>query len=205
MYIIGLTGGIGSGKSEAAKQFARLGVPVVDTDVIAHALTAAGTPELEAIAQAFGAGFLNADGSLNRPRLRAHILGNTSERMKLEAILHPAIYRQAVSQLEQNQKTLHPDYQILAVPLMFENDRYQSIVNKTLVIDCDESLQIKRAMARSQLSQDEVIAMMQAQTTRNVRLQRADEIIENNGTLDDLAEKINKLHKKIIKTCIVSK
>jgi len=205
MYIIGLTGGIGSGKSEAARQFTRLGVPVVDTDVIAHALTAAGTPELEAIAQAFGAGFLNTDGSLNRPGLRAHILGNTAERMKLEAILHPAIYRRAVSLLKQNQETLHPDYQILVVPLMFENDRYQSIVNKTLVIDCDESLQIKRAMARSQLGEDEVKAMMQAQITRGARLQRADEIIENNGALEDLVDKINKLHKKIIKTCIVSK
>lgn len=205
MYVIAITGGIGSGKSEAARQFANLGVPVVDTDVIAHALTATGSPVLNEIARIFGAGFLNNDGSLNRAKLRAHILNDPGERLKLEALLHPAIYDWAVEQLTQNQDTLHPDYQILVIPLLFENSRYQTLINKILVIDCDENLQIKRAMSRSQLTEREVMALMDAQITRASRLKLADEVIENNGSLTELIEKVNKMHKKFIKTCIVSK
>lgn len=205
MYVIALTGGIGSGKSEAAKQFSRLGVPVVDTDVIAHALTAAGSPMLGEIAHVFGIGFLNADGTLNRAKLRAHILNHPGERLKLEALLHPAIHDRAVELLTNNQNTLHPDYQILVIPLMFENNRYQALVNKTLVVDCDENLQVKRAMSRSQLTEQEVKAIMDAQTTRATRLRLADEVIENNGSVAELIEKVNKIHKKFIKTCIVSK
>jgi len=205
MHVIALTGGIGSGKSEAAKQFSRLGVPVVDTDVIAHALTAAGSPMLGEIAHVFGIGFLNADGTLNRAGLRAHILNHPEERLKLEALLHPAIHDRAVELLTNNQNTLHPGYQILVIPLMFENNRYQALVNKTLVVDCDENLQVKRAMSRSQLTEQEVKAIMDAQTTRATRLRRADEVIENNGSVAELIEKVNKIHKKFIKTCIVSK
>ncbi len=205
MYIVALTGGIGSGKSEAAKLFAELGVPVADTDVIAHELTAAGSPMLSKIAHIFGAEVLNADGSLNRARLRAHILDNPSERLKLEHLLHPAIYDRAIQLLKNNDSTLQPPYQILVIPLLFENNRYDNIVNKILVIDCDEHLQISRAMTRSKLSEQEVKAIMSAQTTRKVRLNGADEVIENNGSLSELTEKVNKLHNKLIKTCIVSK
>lgn len=205
MYVIAITGGIGSGKSEAAKQFANLGVPVVDTDVIAHALTATGSPMLNEIARIFGTSFFNNDNSLDRAKLRAHILDNPEERLKLEALLHPAIHDRAVEQLAQNQNTLHPDYQILVVPLLFENNRYQSLINKVLVIDCDENLQIRRTMSRSQLTEHEVTALMHAQTTRAIRLKLADEVIENNGSVAELIEKVNKMHKKFIKTCIVSK
>lgn len=205
MYVIALTGGIGSGKSEAARQFAKLGAPVVDTDAIAHALTAAGSPILGEIAHIFGAGFLNADGTLNRARLRTHILNNPAERLKLEALLHPAIHDRAVELLTNNQNTLHPSYQILVIPLMFENNRYQALANKTLVVDCDENLQVKRAMTRSQLTEQEVKAIMDAQATRAARLKLADEVIENNGSMTELIDKVNKLHKKFIRTCIVSK
>lgn len=205
MYIVALTGGIGSGKTEAAKQFAKLGVPVVDTDIIAHELTRVGEPALAEIGRVFGTHFLNTDGSLNRARLRAHILNDSSERLKLEALLHPAIHDRAVKLLTDNQTRLHPAYQILVVPLLFENNHYQPIMNKALVIDCDESLQIQRAIARSQLAESEVKAMMAAQTSRATRLKLADEVIENNGSVEELAEKINKLHNKFIKTCIVSK
>lgn len=205
MYIVALTGGIGSGKSEVAKQFAKLGIPVVDTDVIAHTLTVAGEPALAEIERIFGSSFLNVDGSLNRKKLRTHIFNNDAERLKLEALLHPLIHDCALRQLDQNEKLWHPAYQILVVPLLFENNRYKSDINKTLVIDCDESLQIKRTMARSQLTESEVKAMIDAQTTRTMRLKLADEIIENNGSVAELSVKINKLHKKLIKTCIVSK
>lgn len=205
MYIVALTGGIGSGKSEAAKQFEQLGVPVVDTDVIAHALTATGSPMLSEISKIFGAGILNGDGSLNRAGLRAHVLNDPAERMKLEKLLHPAIYEHAIEQLNNNDNSLNAQYQILVVPLLFENNRYRNAINKTLVIDCEESLQIKRAMARSKLTEDEVKAIMAAQTTRAVRLKNADEVIENNGSLEELIENVKKIHKKLIRTCIVSK
>ncbi len=205
MYIVALTGGIGSGKSEAAKQFSQLGVPVVDTDAIAHALTAAGSPMLSEISKIFGAGILNGDGSLNRASLRALVLKDPAERIKLEKLLHPAIYEHAIKQLTDNDNQLKPQYQILVVPLLFENNRYHDAINRTLVIDCEENLQIKRAMARSKLTEDEVKAMMAAQTTRAFRLKNADEVIENNGSLEELIENVKKIHKKLIRTCIVSK
>ncbi|MDO9051918.1 MAG: dephospho-CoA kinase [Methylotenera sp.] len=205
MIVIALTGGIGSGKSEAAKQFKKLGVPVVDTDAIAHALTVAGEPLLTEIGRIFGMEFLNADGTLNRAKLRAHILSDAKERLKLEALLHPAIHARAVKQLTANQNQLHPLYQVLVVPLFFENNRYQAITHKILAIDCDEALQIERAMARSGLSEPEVKAMMAAQVCRETRRKLSDEVIENNGSVEDLAKKINELHKKLINTCIVNK
>ena len=205
MYIVALTGGIGSGKSEAAKQFSQLGVPVVDTDLIAHALTAAGSPMLSEISKIFGAGILNGDGSLNRASLRALVLKDPAERIKLEKLLHPAIYAHAIKQLTDNDNQLKPQYQILVVPLLFENNRYHDTINKTLVIDCEESLQIKRAMARSKLTEDEVKAIMAAQATRAFRLKNADEVIENNSSLEELIENVKKIHKKLIRTCIVSK
>jgi dephospho-CoA kinase len=205
MYIVAITGGIGSGKSEAAKQFAQLGVPVVDTDVIAHELTVTGSPVLSEIKHIFGTEVLNEDSSLNRGRLRAHILNDPAERLKLEGLLHPAIYERALELIEHNDSKLQPQYQILVVPLLFENDRYQNVIDKILVIDCDENVQISRAMARSKLSKEEVKAIMAAQISRKARLNGADEVIENNGSLAELNEKVNKLHNKLIKTCIVSK
>lgn len=205
MYIVALTGGIGSGKSEAAKQFAQLGVPVVDADVIAHELTATSSHVLCEIAQMFGTEVLNDDGSLNRSRLRALVLNNPAERLKLEGLLHPAIYERALELIKNNENKLQPQYQVLVIPLLFENNRYDSVIDKILVIDCDENMQISRAMARSKLSEEEVKAIMAAQTSRKVRLNGADEVIENNGSLAELNEKVNKLHNKLIKTCIVSK
>lgn len=205
MTVIALTGGIGSGKSEAAKQFAKLGVPVVDVDLIAHELTAVGEPTLAEISHAFGADFLNTDGTLNRAKLRAHVFEREDERLKLEAILHPAIQKRALSQLAANEHQLKPAYHIIVIPLLFESNRYASIVHKVIVVDCDEQLQIQRAMARSQLSEAQVKAIMGAQVSRATRLSLADEVIENNGSLADLTEKIIEIHEKLIKTCIVSK
>jgi dephospho-CoA kinase len=203
--IVALTGGIGSGKSEAAKQFAALGVPIVDTDVIAHALTAAGAPILNDIKQLFGADFFNADQTLNRVKLRELVFHSPTERLKLESLIHPAIHQRALSQLVENENVWHPVYQILVIPLLFENNRYNGVADKVLVIDCEESLQIKRAMARSKMNESDVKEMMNAQVSRDVRLKFADEIIVNNGTLAELQEKVTLIHKKLIKTCIVSK
>lgn len=205
MYIVALTGGIGSGKSEAARQFAKLGVPVVDTDVIAHELTAPGSPMLTQIEHLFGKDVFNEDGSLNRSSLRALVLQQPAQRLKLEELLHPAIHERAIALLKENDSKLSPPYQILVIPLLFENKRYHNIINRIVVIDCDENTQISRAMARSNLSRIEVASIMAAQTSRTVRLNGADEVVENNGSLEELIEKVNKLHNKLIKTCIVSK
>jgi dephospho-CoA kinase len=203
--IIALTGGIGSGKSEAARQFAALGVPIVDADVIAHALTETGQPLLNEISNILGADFINTNGALNRAKLREHVFNNLTERLKLEALIHPAIHKHAIEQLAKNENLLHPAYQILVIPLLFENNRYNGVADKILVVDCDENLQIKRAMARSNMRESDVKDIMSAQVDRNVRLKFADEIILNNGTLAELQEKVALIHKKLIKTCIVSK
>ncbi|MSP86810.1 MAG: dephospho-CoA kinase [Methylotenera sp.] len=205
MTIIALTGGIGSGKSEVARQFSALGVPIVDLDVIAHALTATGEPLLTDIVGIFGGDFLNKDNTLNRIKLREHVLQHPQERLKLEALLHPAIYQRAIKQLHDNEINLHPSYQILVIPLFFENNRYDSVVDTVLVIDCDEAKQIKRAMARSQMTELAVKTMMAAQVSRTVRLSLADAVILNNGSLAELQANVTKIHKKFIKTCIVSK
>ena len=205
MFIVALTGGIGSGKSEAAKQFALLNVPVVDTDLIAHELTAAGAPLLKEISKIFGKDFLTADGALNRAKLRAHVFAVQHERLKLEALLHPAIHARALQLLAENEKKLQPDYQILVVPLLFENNRYDVVVNQTLVIDCDENVQITRAMARSNFTYAQVKAMIDAQISRQKRLDLADEVIENNGSINEIVDKVINLHKKFIKTCVVKK
>lgn len=205
MTIIALTGGIGSGKSEAAKQFAALGIPVVDTDAISHALTATGHPMLQRINQALGPGFIKEDGSLDRAKMRAYIFDNSEARAKLEALMHPAIHAEAVSQLAHNEKTLHPIYQIVVVPLLFESDRYKTLSHQTLVIDCDESQQVARTMTRSNLTEQQVRAIMAAQVSRSFRLERADIVIENNGTRAELLEKVSEFHKNFINTCIVSK
>ncbi|HNU65772.1 MAG: dephospho-CoA kinase [Methylotenera sp.] len=201
MSIIALTGGLGSGKSEAAKQFAKLGVPVVDTDVIAHALTANGAPALKQISELFGPQFLTNEGALDRAKLRAHVFAHPQERSKLEALLHPLIRAAALKQLAENEHQQHPDYQILVIPLLFENNQYQTSIHKILLIDCDEQLQIARAMARSFLTQAEAQAILDAQVSRTTRLKLADEVIENNGTLAELTESVEKMHQKLIKIC----
>jgi dephospho-CoA kinase len=199
MTIIALTGGIGSGKSEVALQFAQLGVPIVDTDVISHQLTAIGSPVLAQINHLFNANFLAPDGHLDRAKLRAHVFNNPDERKKLEALLHPLIRANALKQLAENEHSLKPIYQILVIPLLFENNQYAGLVHKILVVDCDETLQIQRAMVRSQLTKAQVEAIMAAQVSRATRLSQADEVIENNGTLAELIENISNMHKKLVK------
>jgi dephospho-CoA kinase len=205
MQVVVLTGGIGSGKSEAAKQFAALGVPVVDVDAIAHQLTAKGQALLGQIQLLFGAEFLLADGSLDRAKLAAQVFSHAEQRLKLESLLHPAIYEAAVQQLKDNAKNSDAPYQILVIPLYFESTRYQEVAEKVLVIDCPEALQIERAMQRNGSTAASVKAVMHAQVSRARRLEGADEVIDNHGNLAALQEKVGQLHKKFIKTCIVNK
>ena len=167
MYIVALTGGIGSGKSEAAKIFAEIGVPVVDVDIISHQLTAANQPLIKDIEANFGKPFITPEGALNRAAMRKLVFEDTSARAKLNAILHPAIYEEALKQLQ-----LHKDapYQILVIPLLFESPRYSPHINRILVIDCDEKTQIARVKQRSQLPESEIINIIKAQTSRKKQL-----------------------------------
>lgn len=205
MTIIALTGGIGSGKTEAANQFAALGIPVVDTDVISHALTATGQPMLAKINLALGPGFISELGELDRAKLRAHVFDHPDARIKLEGLLHPAIHAEAVNQLADNKKNLNPAYQIVVVPLLFESQRFRTLSHHILVIDCDEEKQLERTMARSHLAPSQVKAIIAAQVSRSTRLEHAEYVIENNGTREELVEKVTLFHENFINTCIVSK
>lgn len=201
MFLVGLTGGIGSGKSEAARVFRELGVPVIDTDAIAHELTASGHPVLKKIIAQFGNTYMLADQSLDRAALRKKVFADKEARQQLESILHPAIYDAVLQAIQQHSEA---PYQVIAVPLLFESERYQKLVNRTLLIDCDENLQISRTTARSGLNPAEVEAIMRAQMPRAERLRKADNIISNNGNLTNLRQKVEDIHKNYMQACIVN-
>lgn len=202
MKVVALTGGIGSGKSEATSQFAALGVPVVDTDIISHQLTASGQPLVSIIANKFGNQVVNKNGGLERAALRKLIFKDPAARAQLNAILHPPIHDIAMQQL-----AAHSDqpYAILAIPLLDEGSIYLSDIDDILLIDCDETLQIARVMQRSHLSEEEVRAIMAAQTPHKTRIKMANIVITNDESVAKLHEKIKQFHQKYIKTCIVSK
>jgi dephospho-CoA kinase len=192
--VVGLTGGIGSGKSAAAKRFAQHGIAVIDTDIISRALTAANGAAMPAIKQQFGAEFVRADGALNRDLMREKVFSDPAAKRKLEAILHPMIRAESISRIQQAKSP----YVILAVPLLFETDGYKNLINNTLVIDCAEETQIQRVRARSGMTQEQVRAVIEAQIPRLARLKKADEVINNNGLLDELVQQVDKLHKKYL-------
>ena len=202
MFVVGLTGGIGSGKSEAAKLFAELGVPVTDVDVISHQITGANQPLIKDIEANFGYAYITPQGALNRAAMRKLVFNDDAARTKLNAILHPAIYDEALKQLEQNK---HAPYQILAIPLLFESPRYSPHINRILLIDCDEAMQIARVKLRSQLPESEILQIIKAQTPRKKLLLLANDIIKNNENVADLREKVMEIHQKYLNTCIVSK
>ena len=212
MYVVALTGGIGSGKSEAAKIFAELGVSVTDVDTISHQLTSANQPLVDILAANFGHQYITPDGALNRKAMRDLVFTDQNALEKLNAILHPAIYDQAIKQLQQNANALNPTlsdqtlpYQILVVPLLFESPRYSPHINRILVIDCDEKIQIERVKKRSNLPETQIMQIIKTQTSRKQRLKLANDVIENNENVEKLREKIMLIHKKYINTCILSK
>ena len=192
-FIVGLTGGIGSGKSTAAEIFAALGVAVVDTDVIAHELTAKGGEALPAIAAAFGDSVLQADGQLDRAAMRRLAFSDPSAKARLEAILHPMIRRASEARCRAAADSASP-YVLLVVPLLVESGALRNLVDRVLVVDCDETVQISRVMARSALSSDEVRAIMASQASRARRLAAADEVLTNNESREILSAQIGRLH-----------
>lgn len=189
MLIIGLTGGIGSGKSTAAEIFAELGVPVIDTDIIAHELTRPGQPAVEEIAARLGRDVLSVNGDLDRDRLRRLVFQDPQKRLQLEQILHPRILDEVDRRIHQ----LNAPYCIVVIPLLFEKN-LQARVDRTLVIDCPESLQRERVLQRPEMDPTQVDAILRSQLTREARRERADDIVTNTTDLDTLRQQIMGLH-----------
>jgi len=189
-FCVGVTGGIGSGKSRAAAMFGELGAGVVDTDDISHALTGRDGHAMPAIAAAFGASVTAADGSLDRTAMRKLIFANPDSRKALEDILHPLIRAEARRQVS----LLTTPYVLLVVPLLLETGSYRDLIQRILVIDCDESLQLSRTMQRSQLTEDAVRAIMAAQIPRQQRLAQADDVISNNSDMAYLRAQVADMH-----------
>lgn len=190
--IIGLTGGIGSGKSAAAEIFAALGADIIDTDVIARELTLPGAPALAEIAAKLGTEFILSDGSLDRAALRRRVFADNTAKQTLEAILHPRIRRRAAELLAQSQTP----YVLLVVPLLIESGAYRDIAQRILVVDCPEEIQISRTMARSGLSEAEARAILANQASRAERLSHADDVIDNGGDRETLHTQVAALDLK---------
>lgn len=196
--VVAVTGGIGSGKTEVCKCFSTLGVPVVDLDQIAHEMSTPGSTAMQAVRATFGDEMFEADGRLNRTKLRELVFAEPDALDQLNQIMHPAIRAEAMRQIELN--SAHP-YVVLAIPLLVESrDDWQS-VDHVLVIDCDEQTQLARVVQRSQLSETMAQAMISAQSSREERLAIADSVIVNDQTLDNLQEKVLEFHKNFSKTC----
>ena len=194
MFTVGLTGGIGSGKSTVADLFAELGTPVIDTDAIARELTAPAGAALDAIHAAFGETVMQADGALDRAALRQRVFSDAAARRQLEAILHPRI-RQIVAQ---TLATLTAPYALIVIPLLVETGGYRDVLNRVLVVDCPEDLQVARVMARSGLAQDDVEAILAAQAGRAARLAVADDVILNTASSEALRAQVATLHQRYL-------
>lgn len=196
-FVVGLTGGIGSGKSTVSKLFEDLGITVIDTDVISRKLTEVNGIAINKIRENFGEAYTNSIEGIDRAKMRELIFSDKEARNKLEKILHPLILNEVKTQIEK----VSDNYIIVVVPLLFEIDDYQNIVDRTLVVDCDERQQLIRTMARSQLSEEKVKAIMATQMTRQQRLQQADDVIANNDDIDSLKKQTLSLHQKYLSLC----
>ncbi len=198
--VVGLTGGIGSGKSTVAAEFEKLGVPVIDADAIAHALTAPSGLGIEQIRSQFGEEFVGANGAMDRQRMRAHVFENPAARARLEAVLHPMIRVETARRLA----ALHAPYCLLMIPLLVEaavgdplhwRDRYDRI----LVADCSEDTQVRRVMRRNGFDQQAVRRIMDTQASRVQRIRCADDIIDNDGDLAALRPQVIGLHESYLR------
>lgn len=194
MLIVGLTGGIGCGKSAVAEIFTRLGTTVIDTDQIARQLTALGQPALAAIREQFGEEYFLPDGNLVRARLRRLVFSDAAAKKQLEALLHPLIRDEVRRRLV----TVQTPYAIVAVPLLLETGAYREMVQRILLVDCGEEQQVERVMARSRFSEEEVRAIMASQISRSERLLLVDDIIDNHGDRTALQQQVEQLHHRYL-------
>ena len=192
---VGLTGGIGSGKSAAAEEFRRLGATVVDTDAIAHELTQPGGAAVPHVRALFGDAFVLPTGAMDRKRMRERVFADPAAKQALESLLHPMIRDEAERRIAQASGA----YVVYVVPLLIESGDYRRRVDRVLVVDAPEALQVERVRSRSGLAEREVRAIMATQVPRAERLAAADDVIDNAGTLDQLRGQAAALHARYVK------
>ncbi len=193
-FVVGLTGGIGSGKSTVADLFVQHGAALVDTDAVAHQLTAAGGEAMPALIGEFGADVATVEGALDRAAMRRMAFADPLARARLEAILHPLIRQVSAERC----RAAATPYVILAVPLLVESGAYRERCDRILVVDCPESLQVERVIARNGMTVDEVRAIMAAQVPRQQRLAAADDVVSNDGDRAELFDRVSALHLKYL-------
>jgi dephospho-CoA kinase len=194
-FVVALTGGIGSGKSSAARFFAALGAAIVDTDEIAHDLTRPGRPAVTEIALRFGHEYLLPDGGLDRAKLRQRVFADPAAKNELEAVLHPLIRAEAERQIA----SASAPYTVVVVPLLFESgDAYRKLARRVVSMDCGEDRQIARTMARSSLAEKEVRAIMATQASREERRSGADILLNNDGGPEELRAQVAALHARLL-------
>ena len=194
VFVVGLTGGIGSGKSAAADEFARLGATVVDTDAIAHELTGPGGAAILAVKRQFGSAFVDAAGAMERKRMRDLAFSDPEQKQRLEALLHPMIRAESARRIA----AATGPYVLHVVPLLVESGGYRERIGRVLVVDCPEALQVARVRQRSGLTDPEVRRVIAAQIQRESRLAAADDVIDNSGTIAAMQQQIRKLHEKYL-------
>ena len=194
MLKVGLTGGIGSGKSAATEIFANLGINIIDADIISHQLTQSGSESFNEIKQLFGDEFIASNGELDRKKIAQVIFSDPQKKTALENILHPKIKQKMLDEIEHLSAN---NYIILAIPLLIESN-FTDLVDRIIVVDADDATRIKRIQQRDNRPDDQIRNIIKQQITRNERLQRADDILNNNGNLDDLRAAVNKLDEKYL-------
>lgn len=192
-FVVGVTGGIGAGKSAVTDLFIELGIVVVDADLVAREVVEPGSSTLQAIAVEFGDEILLADGNLNRPKMRELVFKDEAAKQKLNAIIHPAIRQEMLAQLAQ----ANSPYVILSAPLLLEN-KLEKYVDSVLVVDVPESVQVTRASTRDDVDAEQIRAIMDSQCKRQFRLESANYVIDNTGKLEDLPKLVNELHQTFL-------
>ena len=193
MLIIGLTGGIGSGKSVASDKFKSLGIVVVDADVASRTVVEPGKPALKEIQDHFGSGIITAEGKLDRNKLREIIATDPEERKWLESVTHPKIGEQITKEISESTSV----YTLFVAPLLLETNS-QEMCSRVVVVDVPKDVQIQRTAKRDKVSSNQVEQMVAAQMKREKRLEKADDVLLNNGTIEDLEKQVEELHKKYI-------
>ena len=194
---VGLTGGIGSGKTAVSDQLAQLGAGIVDTDLIAHQITAPNGVAIPCIQKQFGSEFVDSSGALDRVKMRTLVFANPEARKSLEAITHPLIREETIRQTKRLIAKKVP-YLVFVVPLLIESGNWASLLDYLVVVDCPEETQIERVMQRSKLPRNEVERILKAQASREERIAKADMVIENQGSLENLKTEVLKLNEKIL-------
>jgi dephospho-CoA kinase len=191
---IGLTGGIASGKSTVAQRFAELGIPVIDADIVSRKVVEQGKPGLAQVVERFGPQVLDVNGNLDRKALRAVIFNDSAARQALDAILHPLIR----ADMEKQVAVARGPYVVMAIPLLIEGGSARKRVDRVLVVDADEKLQLQRVQARDNSSEQEARAILGAQASRKARLAEADDVISNTGSVADLRQAVDRLHEQYL-------